>query len=66
MRVWLPANPGKDRLDLLVLESCQDQGEGRDETPGPASGGHPFFYRKAWDRCGQLDDIGAADDNDND
>jgi len=48
--VWLLANPGKDPLDLLVLESRQDQGEGGDETAVPASGGHPFFDRKAWDR----------------
>jgi len=35
--VWLLANPGKHPLDLLVLESRQDQGEGRDKTAGPAS-----------------------------
>jgi len=64
--VWLLANPGKDFLDLLVLESRQDQGEGQDETPAPASGGHPFFDRKAWDRWGQWDDIGAGDDDDDD
>jgi len=33
IRVWLLANSGKDPLDLLVRESRQDQGEGRDETP---------------------------------
>ena len=66
IRVWLLANPGKDPLDLLVLESRQDQGGGRDETPAPASGGHPFFDRKAWDRWWQWDDIGAWEDNDND
>ena len=65
IRVWLLANPGKDPLDLLVLESRQDQGEGRDETRAPASGGHPFFDRKAWDRWGQWDNIGAGDDNNN-
>ena len=53
IRVWLLANPGKDPPDLLVLESRQDQGEGRDQTPAPAAGGHPFFDRKAWDRWGQ-------------
>jgi len=63
-RVGLLANPGKDPLDLMVLESDQDQGEGRDETPAPASGGHRFFDRKAWDRWGHWDDIGAGDDND--
>jgi len=46
IRVWLLAKPGKDPLDLLVLELPQDQGEGRDETPAPASGGHPFFDRR--------------------
>jgi len=66
IRVWLLANPGKDPLDLLVLESRQDQGEGRDETPAAASGGHPFCDRKAWDRWGPWDDIGAGDDDDDD
>jgi len=66
IRVWLLANPGKDPLDLLVLESRQDQGEGRAETPASASGGHPFFDRKAWDRWGQWDDIGVGDDDDDD
>ena len=66
IRVWLLANPGKDPLDLLVLESRQDQGEGRDEAPAPVSGGHPFFHRKAWDRWGQWDDSGAGDDDDDD
>jgi len=47
-----------------VLESRQDQGEGPEETPAPASGGHPFFDREAWDRWGQCDDIGAEDDDD--
>jgi len=47
-----------------VLESRQDQGEGRDETPAPASGGHPFFDRKAKDQWGQWDDIGAGDEDD--
>jgi len=60
------AIPGKDPLDLLVLESRQDPGEGRDETPAPAAGGHQFFDRKAWDRWGQWDDIGAGDDDDDD
>jgi len=67
IRVWLLANPDKDPLDLLVLESRQDQAEGRDETPVPASGGHPFFDRNGgWDRWGQWDDIGARDDYDDD
>jgi len=64
IRVWLLANPGIDPLDLRVVESRQDQGEGRDETPPPASGGHPFYDRKAWARWGQLDAIGGGDDND--
>jgi len=64
IRVWLLANPGKDPLDLLVLESRQEQGGGRDETPAPASPGHPFFDRKAWDRRGLWDDIGAGHDDD--
>jgi len=44
--VWLLANPGKDPLDLLVLESCQDQAEGRDETPAPASTLHEAPTKK--------------------
>ena len=64
--VWLLANPGKDPLVLLVLESGQDQGEDRDETQAPGSGGHPFFDRNAWARWGQWDDIRAGDDNNND
>jgi len=66
IRVWLLANPGKDPLDLLVLESRQDQGAGRAETPAPGSGGHLVFDCKAWDRWGQWDDIGAGDDDDDD
>jgi len=62
--VWLVTNPGKDSLDLLVLESRQDQGEGRDEALAPASSGHRFLDRKAWARWGQWDDIGAGDTND--
>ena len=63
--MWLLANPGKDPLDLLVLESHQDQGEGRDETPGPPYGGHSFFDRKARDLWGQWDDIGGGDHDHN-
>jgi hypothetical protein len=66
IRVWLLANPGKDPLDLLVLEARQDQGEDRPETPTPASGGHPFFDRKAWERWVESDDIGAGDGDDDD
>jgi hypothetical protein len=66
IRVWLLANPGKDPLDLLVLEARQDQGEDTQETPTPASGGHPFFDRQAWERWGQWDDIGAGDGDDDD
>jgi len=56
--VWLLANPGKEPLDLLVVDSRQDQGEGSEETLAPASGEHTFFDHKAWDRWGQWDDIG--------
>ena len=38
IQAWLLANPGKDPLDLLFLESRQEQGRNRDETPTPASG----------------------------
>ena len=50
IQVWLLANIGKYPLDLLVLDSGQDQGEGRDKTLPPASARHPFFDRKARDR----------------
>ena len=66
IRVWLLSNSRNDPLDLLVIESCQHQEEGRDETPASASGGHPFFDRMAWDRWGQWDDIRAGDDDDDD
>jgi len=36
------------------------------QTPAPAAGIHLFFDRKAWDRCGPWDDIGAGDDDDDD
>ena len=49
-----------------MLESRQNQEEGRDETRGPAYGGHQFFDIKAWDRWGQWDDIGDGDDDDDD
>jgi len=64
--VWLLANPGKDPLDVLVLESHQDQGEGCDKTLAPAPGGHRCYNRKPWDRWGQWDDIGAGDEGDDD
>ena len=53
IRVWLLANPGKEPLDLLVLEARQGQGEDRDETPVPASAGHPFFDSKDCECWGQ-------------
>lgn len=62
IQAWLLANPGKDPLDLLVLESRQEQGRNRDETPAPASGRYPFFNRKVWDRWGQMDDNGEEED----
>jgi len=39
---WLLANPGKDPLDLLVLEARQGQGWNHDTTPAPLSGRYPF------------------------
>jgi len=66
IRVWLLAKPGKDPLDFLILDSHHDQGEGRDETPAPASSGHPYFDCKGWDWWGQWDNMGIGDDdNDN-
>ena len=49
-----------------MLEARQGQGEDRDETLTPASGGHPFFDRKAWERWGQCDNIGAGGGDDHD
>jgi len=57
IRVWLPANLGKDPLHLLVLESRQDLGEGPDQIPGPASGRHPFRDCKRRDHFGLWDDM---------
>jgi len=66
--IWVRVlgNPGKDPLDLLVLESRQDQGVGQDQTPAPASSRHPLFDLKAWDRWGKWDDMGYGDDDDDD
>jgi len=47
IRVSLLANPEEDPFDLLMLESRQDLGEGRDKALAPASGGDQFFDRKA-------------------
>jgi len=57
IRVWLPANLGKDPLHLLVLESRQDQGECPDQIPVPASGRHPFRDCKRRDHLGLWDDM---------
>jgi len=59
-------NPGKERLDLLVLACRQDQGAGRDETPAPASCRHRLFDLKASDLWRQWDDTGYRDDDDDD
>jgi len=75
VRAWLLANPGKDPLDLLVLEKRQRSNQGRAETPEPVSGRHPFFDRKTWDRFGSAemeeddydtDETDGADDTDDD
>ena len=75
VRAWLLANPGKDPLDLLILEKCQCSNLGRAETPEPVSGRHPFFDRKTWDRFGSAemeeddydtDETDGADDTDDD
>ena len=42
IQAWLISNPGKDPLDLLILEARQGQGENRDTTPAPLSGRYPF------------------------
>jgi hypothetical protein len=49
IRAWLLANIGKAPLDLLVLESRPDLGEGEAETPEPAAGRYPFFDRQVWE-----------------
>lgn len=64
IRAWLLANPGKDPLDLLVLEARLGQDGNRDVTPAPASGRYPFFDRKLWDRSGQMHDTGEEDPDD--
>ena len=42
IRAWLLTNPGKDPLDLLVLEARLGQDRNRNVTPAPASGRYPF------------------------
>jgi hypothetical protein len=64
IRAWLLANPGKDPLDLLVLEARQDQGQNRDETPAPGSGRYPFFDHRVWNRWGHKNDT-TEEENDN-
>jgi len=62
IRAWLLANPGKDPIDLFVLEARQGQGGNRDTTPAPLSARYPFFNRKARDRWGQAHDTGEEED----
>ena len=53
IQVWLLANDGKHPLDLMVLESRPDDGEGGSPTPEPVDGTYPYFDREVWDRDGQ-------------
>ena len=54
IRGWFLANNGHDPLDLMVLESRPEDGDGPDETPEPHDGRHPFFDREVW-----VDSVGA-------
>ena len=60
MLAWFLANHGQDPLDLLVVESCPDNGEDGAQTPEPANGIYLFLNRQIWD-----DAVGAmqADEN---
>jgi len=54
---WLLANNGKHQVDLMVLESCLEEGGDDLSTPEPVRGRHPFFYRNIWDHSGQAEEI---------
>jgi len=47
--VGLLANNGEDPLNLLVVESCRKNREGRAQTPGPAKGRYAFVNRNIWE-----------------
>jgi len=57
LRAWLLANDGKHPLDLMVLESRQEEGGDARSTPEPVGGRHPFFDRNVSDHSGQAEDI---------
>jgi hypothetical protein len=73
IRAWLLANQAQDKdpLDLLILESRQDEGEDPGQTPEPAGGTYPFFDQDIWElggdedlfreRSGKDDDSGDED-----
>jgi len=46
--VLLLANPGKDSLDFLVLETLQGQAGNRNTTPAPLSLLYPFSTERPW------------------
>ena len=58
IRGWLLANQqeDKDPLDLLLLESCQDEGEDPGQTPEPAGGTYLFFDQDVWE-LGRDEDL---------
>jgi len=57
IRVWFLANKGYNPLDLMVLESCREDGEDLDETPEPPNGRYPFFDRDVWDESAGGEDF---------
>ena len=57
IRAWLLANQqeDKDPLDLLLLESHQDEGEDPGQTPELVGGTYPFFDQDVWELGGDED-----------
>jgi len=53
---WFLANKGHDPLDLMVLESCRDDGEDLDEPPEPPNGRYVLFDRDVWDESAGAED----------
>jgi len=60
IRAWFLANNGHNSLDLIVLKSCDEDGEDLDETPEPPNRRYPFFGRDIWDdSAGGEGSVGA-------
>jgi len=49
IRAWVLAHNGYDLLDLMVLESCREDGVDPNETPEPPNRRQLFFDSEVWD-----------------